>query len=175
MPAARSWRPRRSVEMIRAGRARDTRNARSSARGRPSGCGASRTTAIRLSSWPKLPPASHDSTADSTKKMVKIIHARQPPPVITPVPKKPTATSMHAAQSMINAPTRDRQLASEPRPSRGKPSRCPGYASLAEAVSGALSATWPRLPGTAPADSEPYQPRVTCAKHCATGQKSHLH
>ena len=61
---------------------------RSSARSRPSGCASSRTTAMRLSSWPKLPPASHDSSADSTKKTVKIIHARQPPPVITAVPKE---------------------------------------------------------------------------------------
>ena len=126
VPAARSWRPRRSVETIIAGSARDTRNARSSARRRPSGCASSRTTAMRLSSWPKLPPASQDSTVDSTKKTVKIIHARQPPPVRTPEPKNPTATAMHAAQSMINAPTRAFQLASDPRPSRGRPRRCPG-------------------------------------------------
>jgi hypothetical protein len=126
VPAARSCRPRRSAEMISAGSARDTRNARSSARGRPSGCASSRTTAIRLSSWPKLPPASQDSTVDSTKKTVKIIHARQPPPVSTAEPKKPTATAMDAAQSMINAATRARQLASDPRPSRGRPRRWPG-------------------------------------------------
>jgi hypothetical protein len=42
--------------------------------------------------------------------------------VKTPVPKKPMATTMHAAQSTINAPIRARQLANEPRPSRGKPS-----------------------------------------------------
>jgi len=151
VPAARSWRPRRSVEMIKGGRASETKNARSSARGRPRGLLSSRTTAIRLSSCPKLPPASQDSTADSTKKTVKIIHARQPPPVSTAVPKKLTAINMHAAQSMIRAPIRARQLASDPRPSRGKPRRWPGYASLADAVSGALSATSPRLPGAVPA------------------------
>jgi hypothetical protein len=63
---------------------------------------------------------------DSTKKTVKIIQARQPPPVRTPVPKKPTATAMQAAQSMINAPIRARQLAKDPRPSDGKPRRWPG-------------------------------------------------
>jgi len=126
VPAARSCRPRRSVEMISAGSARETRSARNSARGSPSGCASSRTTAMRLSSWPKLPPASQDSTVDSMKKTVKIIHARQPPPVSTAEPKKPTATAMHAAQSMINAPIRARQLASDPRPSWGRPRRWPG-------------------------------------------------
>src|SRR5688500_3276572 len=126
VPAARSWRPRRSVEMINGGNARDTRNARSSARGRLSGCGSSRTTAIRQSNWPKLPPANHDSNVDSTKKTVKIIQARQPPPVMTPEPNKPMATTMQAAQSMINAPIRACQLASDPRPSRGRPRRWPG-------------------------------------------------
>ena len=81
---------------------------------------------MRLSNWPKLPPASHDSSADSTKKTVKIIHARQPPPVSTAVPKKPTAIAMQAAQSMISAPIRAPQLASEPRPSRGKPKTLAG-------------------------------------------------
>ena len=112
--------------MTKAGSARETKNARSNARGRPSGFISSRITAMRLSSCPKLPPASQDSTVDSTKKTVKIIQARQPPPVRTPVPKKPTATAMHAAQSMINAPTLARQLARDPRPSAGKPRRWPG-------------------------------------------------
>jgi hypothetical protein len=60
------------------------------------------------------------------KKTVKIIHARQPPPVSTADPKKPTAIAMQAAQSMIKAPIRAPQLASDPRPSRGKPRRWPG-------------------------------------------------
>ena len=109
--------------MIKAGKASDTKAARSTARGKPSGFMSSRTTAIRVSSCPKLPPASQDSTVDSTKKTVKIIHARQPPSVITAEPNKPTATAMHAAQSMIKAPIRARQLASDPRPSGGKPRR----------------------------------------------------
>jgi hypothetical protein len=54
-----------------------TRKARSNARGRPSGCTSSRTTAMRLSSCPKLPPASQDSTVDSTKKTVQD-HPRPP-------------------------------------------------------------------------------------------------
>ena len=100
--------------MIKAGSASDTSNARSTARARPRGSLSRRTTAMRLSSCPKLPPASQHSTVDSTKKIVKIIHARHPWPVRTPDPKKPTAIAMHAAQSMIRAPTRARQLARDP-------------------------------------------------------------
>ena len=169
VPAARSCKPRRSAEMINGGSARDTRKARSSARGRPSGCTSSRTTAMRLTSCPKLPPASQDSTVDSTKNVAKIIHARQPLPVSTPVPKKPIAMIMHAAQSMINAPIRARQLASDPRPSGGRPRLWPGYASPAEVVPGELSATWPRLPGQGDrhgqVDRETDRRRVTCVKH----------
>ena len=66
-------------------------------------------TAIRQISWPKLPPASQPSTVDSTKKVARIIQARQPLPVITTVPKSATATAMQAAQSSSSAAIRERQ------------------------------------------------------------------
>ena len=95
--------------------------------------------------------------ADSTKKTGQDHPRRQPPPVATAVPKKPTAIAMQAAQSMIRAPIRapsspatlDLPVASQDagRDSPRSPRPCP-----------ALSATWLRLPGAPTRDSRCSQP-----------------
>ena len=67
---------------------------------------------------------------DSTKNTAIGIHIAQPPPRMTAGPNMARASTMQAPQSMMRAPMRLPQLASEPRPSAGSPIETPGAASV---------------------------------------------
>ena len=70
------------------------------------------------------------SRTDSTKNTAIGIHIGQPPPRMTAGPKMALANTIEAPQSMMRAPMRLHQLASEPRPSAGSPIETPGAASV---------------------------------------------